>query len=72
MRRIAPWAAAIALICCGGCRNIAAPWSRTVGPASGAHPLREPEVRTARDAVSDAEMMPNQAHGGYVDPNGGP
>ena len=72
MRRIAPWVTLLVALSCCGCQNISTPWSRSVRPIPGAHPLEAPEVRTARDAVPDSKMMPNTAHGGYVDPNGGP
>ena len=75
MRRIARAAALMAALILiginGGCRTIHAPWSRTTTERPD-RPLDEPQVRTSRDAVSDAVMLRDRATGGYADSPSGP
>ena len=65
MRRIAMGVAILAAPCCG-CQSFRTPWSRPTVVAPQ-HPLDEPEVRTARDAVPDSVMFRDQARGGFGD-----
>lgn len=48
-----------------GCQSIHRPWARIAYPEKAGHPLDEPPVRTARDAVPDSVMLPEQVRGSY-------
>ena len=50
-----------------GCRSIHRPWEHTASPDKNEHPLEEPKVRTARDAVPDSIMLRDQGRAGYND-----
>lgn len=69
MRRIAKTAAILILISGTGigCRSIHRPWAKTAVREETDHPLAEPRIRTARDAVPDSIMLPNQLRAGYND-----
>lgn len=67
MRRLTTGAALLAVLSLGsGCQSIRTPWSRPTAVAPK-DPLDEPEARTSRDAVPDAVMLRDQAHGGFGD-----